>query len=93
MSTVFCHPQLFPNQRQRMPELLRVLCNYTRTSQDLGMHDGILPTTESYEQLIDNWYQQVREAFYWYIAQFIEWQTNKLIYGKSEETRKRFAYV
>lgn len=61
--------------------------------QDLGMNDGILPPTESYEQIIDNWYQQVRESFYWYIAQFIEWQTNKLIYGKSEETRKRFAYV
>lgn len=61
--------------------------------QDLGMYDGILPPKESYEQLIDNWYQQVRESFYWYIAQFIEWQTNKLIYGKSEETRKRFAYV
>lgn len=60
---------------------------------DLGMHDGILPPTESYEQIIDNWYQQVRESFYWYIAQFIEWQTNRLIYGKSEETRKRFAYV
>lgn len=61
--------------------------------QDLGMYDGILPPRESYEQLIDNWYQEVRESFYWYIAQFIEWQTNKLIYGKSEETRKRFAYV
>lgn len=61
--------------------------------QDLGMSAGILPPTESYEQLIDNWYEQVRESFYWYIAQFIEWQTNKLIYGKSEETRKRFAYV
>lgn len=61
--------------------------------QDLGMYDGILPPTESYEQIIDNWYQQVRESFYWYIAQFIEWQTNKLIYGKSEETRRRFAYV
>lgn len=60
---------------------------------DLGMYDGILPPTESYEQIIDNWYQQVRESFYWYIAQFIEWQTNRLIYGKSEETRKRFAYV
>lgn len=60
---------------------------------DLGMHDGILPPTESYEQIIDNWYQQVRESFYWYIAQFIEWQTNRLIYGKSEETRRRFAYV
>lgn len=61
--------------------------------QDLGMYDGILPPTESYEQIIDKWYQQVRESFYWYIAQFIEWQTNRLIYGKSEETRRRFAYV
>lgn len=61
--------------------------------QDLGMYDGILPPTESYEQIIDNWYQQVRESFYWYIAQFIEWQTNRLIYNKSEETRRRFAYV
>lgn len=61
--------------------------------QDLGVYDGILPPTESYEQIIDNWYQQVRESFYWYIAQFIEWQTNRLIYGKSEETRRRFAYV
>lgn len=61
--------------------------------QDLGMYHGVLPPTESYEQIIDNWYQQVRESFYWYIAQFIEWQTNKLIYGKSEETRRRFAYV
>lgn len=58
-----------------------------------GMSNKLLSQTESYEQLIDNWYQQVRESFYWYIAQFIEWQTNKLIYGKSEETRKRFAYV
>lgn len=58
-----------------------------------GMSNKILSQTDSYEQLIDNWYQQVRESFYWYIAQFIEWQTNKLIYGKSEETRKRFAYV
>lgn len=60
---------------------------------DLGLGVDILPPTESYEQIIDNWYQQVRESFYWYIAQFIEWQTNRLIYGKSEETRKRFAYV
>lgn len=57
------------------------------------MSDNILPPTESYEQIIDNWYQQVRESFYWYVAQFIEWQTNRLIYGKSEETRRRFAYV
>lgn len=58
-----------------------------------SMSDNILPPTDSYEQIIDNWYQQVRESFYWYIAQFIEWQTNRLIYGKTEETRKRFAYV
>lgn len=70
-----------------------VINDNTPIPQDLGMYDGILPPTESYEQIIDNWYQQVRESFYWYIAQFIEWQTNKLIYGKSEETRKRFAYV
>lgn len=57
------------------------------------MSDNILPPTDSYEQIIDNWYQQVRESFYWYIAQFIEWQTNRLIYGKPEETRRRFAYV
>lgn len=58
-----------------------------------GMSNKLLSQKDSYEQIIDNWYQQVREAFYWYIARFIEWQTNKLIYGKSEETRKRFAYV
>lgn len=57
------------------------------------MSDNILPPTDSYEQIIDNWYQQVRESFYWYIAQFIEWQTNRLIYGKSDETRRRFAYL
>lgn len=67
--------------------------NNIRFSPIEGMSDKLLSQSDSYEQLIDNWYQQVRESFYWYIAQFIEWQTNKLIYGKSEETRKRFAYV
>lgn len=67
--------------------------NNTTFSPIQGMSNKLLPPSDSYEQLIDNWYQQVRESFYWYIAQFIEWQTNKLIYGKSEETRKRFAYV
>ncbi|UWG07796.1 MAG: hypothetical protein [Bacteriophage sp.] len=67
--------------------------NNTAFSPIQGMSNKLLPPSDSYEQLIDNWYQQVRESFYWYIAQFIEWQTNKLIYGKSEETRKRFAYV
>lgn len=76
-----------------LPTIDIVVNGDTSITQDLGMYDGILPPTESYEQIIDNWYQQVRESFYWYIAQFIEWQTNKLIYGKSEETRKRFAYV
>jgi len=76
-----------------LPTIDIVVNGDTPIPQDLGVYDGILPPTESYEQIIDNWYQQVRESFYWYIAQFIEWQTNKLIYGKSEETRKRFAYV
>lgn len=67
--------------------------NNIQVKQISTMSDNILPPTESYEQIIDNWYQQVRESFYWYIAQFIEWQTNRLIYGKSEETRRRFAYV
>lgn len=67
--------------------------NNTAFSPIQGMSNKLLSPSDSYEQLIDNWYQQVRESFYWYIAQFIEWQTNKLIYGKSEETRKRFAYV
>ena len=76
-----------------LPTIDIVLTGNSHIPQDLGLKAGILPPTASYEQLIDNWYQQVRESFYWYIAQFIEWQTNKLIYGKSEETRKRFAYV
>ena len=67
--------------------------NNTAFSPIQGMSNKLLSPSDSYEQLIDNWYQQVRESFYWYIAQFVEWQTNKLIYGKSEETRKRFAYV
>ena len=67
--------------------------NNTTFSPIQGMSNKLLSPSDSYEQIIDNWYQQVRESFYWYIAQFIEWQTNKLIYGKSEETRKRFAYV
>lgn len=67
--------------------------NNTPFSPIQRMSNKLLSPSDSYEQLIDNWYQQVRESFYWYIAQFIEWQTNKLIYGKSEETRKRFAYV
>lgn len=67
--------------------------NNTTFSPIQGMSNKLLSSSDSYEQIIDDWYQQVRESFYWYIAQFIEWQTNKLIYGKSEETRKRFAYV
>lgn len=76
-----------------LPTIDIVINDNLPVPQDLGLYEGILPPTESYEQIIDNWYQQVRESFYWYIAQFIEWQTNRLIYGKSEETRRRFAYV
>jgi hypothetical protein len=76
---------------------LQTVANTVETNSHVtslsGMSSDVLPPTDSYEQIIDNWYQQVRESFYWYIAQFIEWQTNRLIYGKSEETRRRFAYV
>lgn len=76
---------------------LQTVANTVENSMPLkqmsDMSSKLLSPTDSYEQLIDNWYQQVRESFYWYIAQFIEWQTNRLIYGKSDETRRRFAYV
>lgn len=62
-------------------------------SPPTGMSSLVMPESESYEQIIDRWYEQVRESFYWYIAQFIESQTNRLIYGQSPEVRKRFAYV
>lgn len=79
--------------RAELQTVADVVENKVPITQAPAMSTETLPPTESYEQIIENWYQQVRESFYWYIAQFIESQTNRLIYGQPEETRKRFAYV
>lgn len=67
--------------------------NAGQAAQPVEMSTGILEYRDSYEQIIYNWYDNVRHNFYWYIAQFIESETNRLILGKDAETRRRFAYV
>lgn len=59
----------------------------------VSMSTETLDFNQSYEQIIANWYDNIKTNFYWYIAQFIESQTNRLIYGKDDEIRRRFAYV
>lgn len=52
----------------------------------------ILSPTQSYEQLIDNWYEQIssyRADIYLRVLS----RTNQLIEGKNKEVRRRFAYV
>lgn len=80
--------------RGYMNKPLRDIDNTVNHGSDQAYEpDAILPPQASYEQIIENWYENIHENFYWYIAQFIESQTNMLIYGKDAETRKRFAYV
>ena len=80
--------------REVMNKPLQVVDNIVNQGSDQAYEpDAILPPQASYEQIIENWYENIHENFYWYIAQFIESQTNMLIYGKDAETRKRFAYV
>ena len=80
--------------REVMNKPLQVVDNIVNQGSDQAYEpDAILPPQASYEQIIDNWYESIHENFYWYIGQFIESQTNMLIYGKDAETRKRFAYV
>lgn len=67
--------------------------NAGQTAQPVAMSTDLLAEKESYEQIIDNWYEQVRTQYKWYVAEFIESQTNRLILYKDEETRRRFAYV
>ena len=67
--------------------------NAGQAAQPVEMSTDILDYRESYEQIIYNWYDNIRHNFYWYIAQFIESETNRLILGKDAETRRRFAYV
>lgn len=80
--------------REYMNKPLQDVDNIVNQGSDQAYEpDAILPPQASYEQIIDNWYESIHENFYWYIGQFIESQTNMLIYGKGPETRKRFAYV
>lgn len=67
--------------------------NAGQAAQPVAMSTDLLAEKESYEQIIDNWYEQVRTQYKWYVAEFIESQTNRLILYKDEETRRRFAYV
>lgn len=52
----------------------------------------ILPPVGSYEQLIDNWYEQIR-TYRADIYRRVLSRTNQLIEGKNKEVRRRFAYV
>lgn len=67
--------------------------NAGQAVQPVLMSTETLDFNQSYEHIIANWYDNIKTNFYWYIAQFIESQTNRLIYGKDDETRRRFAYV
>lgn len=52
----------------------------------------IMSPTQSYEDLIDKWYQQI-EHYRPDIYRRVEMKTNELIEGKGKEVRRRFAYV
>ena len=67
--------------------------NAGQPAQPIEMSTDILDYRDSYEQIIHDWYDNVRHNFYWYIAQFIESKTDELLLGKDAETRRRFAYV
>lgn len=53
---------------------------------------AILTPTQSYEQLIDNWYEQIQQ-YRPDIYRRVEMRTNEMIEGASAEVRSRFAYV
>lgn len=52
----------------------------------------VLPPLQSYEQLIDNWYEQI-STYRADIYRRVLSRTNELIEGKNKEVRRRFAYV
>lgn len=53
---------------------------------------AILTPTQSYEQLIDNWYEQIQQ-YRPDIYRRVEMRTNEMIDGASAEVRRKFAYV
>lgn len=91
------------NRKAIQRQNVKVMSQSLQTVQDtvssgtvqvpVDMSESVLSVRDSYEQIIDNWYEQIHTNFYWYIGQFIESRTNQLIEGKDAETRRRFAYV
>ena len=61
--------------------------------QSGGMSTATLSHDDSYEQIIDNWYMQIRESFNSNISRLLKYHTDNLIEGKKPETRRKFAYV
>lgn len=57
------------------------------------MSSATLPATESYEQIIDNWYRQIDDLFNSNISRLLKYHTDNLIEGRKPETRRKFAYV
>lgn len=57
------------------------------------MSNSILSYTDSYEQIIDNWYWQIDHLFNSNISRLLKYHTDNLIEGRKPETRRKFAYV
>lgn len=80
-----------------LSEPLQVVSNITDTggivTNTPTMSTATLPVTESYEQIIDNWYRQIDELFNSNISRLLKYHTDNLIEGRKPETRRKFAYV
>lgn len=68
----------------------RIEGDIVRLPENLSIE--VMSPTQSYEDLIDKWYQQI-EHYRPDIYRRVESATNKILEGASEETRKKFAYV
>lgn len=58
-----------------------------------AMSTATLSYTESYEQIIENWYRQIDDLFNSNISRLLKYHTDNLIEGRKPETRRKFAYV
>lgn len=80
-----------------LSEPLQVVFNVMDTggtvTDTATMSTATLPYTESYEQIIDNWYRQIDELFNSNISRLLKYHTDNLIEGRKPETRRKFAYV
>lgn len=80
-----------------LSESLQVVSNVVDTggivTDTTTMSTAILPATESYEQIIDNWYRQIDDLFNSNISRLLKYHTDNLIEGRKPETRRKFAYV